>query len=71
MRRCIIEWDGEGSANLAALDKAIADKVPYPAVKHWYLSIYGDHYKRPTDVSAPTEEDTAAVGNADNAAVNC
>lgn len=71
MRRCIIEWDGEGSANLATLDKAIADKVPYPKVKQWYLNIYGDHYKRATDVSVPTEEDTAAVGNADTAAANC
>lgn len=71
MRRCIIEWDGEGSANLATLDKAIADKVPYPKVKQWYLNIYGDHYKRATDVSVLTEEDTAAVGNTDNAAVNC
>lgn len=59
MRRCIIEWDGEGSANLATLDKAIADKVPYPKVKQWYLGIYGEHYIR------------AAVGNADTAAVNC
>lgn len=71
MRRCIIEWDGEGSANLAVLNKAITDKVPYPAVKHWYLGIYGDHYKRATDVSMPIDEDTAAVGNADNAAVTC
>ena len=71
MRRCIIEWDGEGSANLATLDKAIADKVPYPKVKQWYLNIYGDRYKRPTDVSMPIEEDTAAVGNADTAAANC
>ena len=71
MRRCIIEWDGKGSANLAALDKAIVDKVPYPKVKQWYLGIYGDHYKRATDVSMPTEEDTAAVGNADTAAENC
>lgn len=71
MRRCIIEWDGEGSANLATLDKAIADKVPYPKVKQWYLNIYGDRYKRPTDISMPIVEDTAAVGNADTAAANC
>lgn len=71
MRRCIIEWDGEGSANLAALDKAIADKVPYPVVKRWYLGIHGDHYKRAADVTVPTVEDTAAVGNADAAAANC
>ena len=71
MRRCIIEWDGEGSANLATLDKARTDKVPYPKVKKWYLGIYGDHYKRAADVSVPTEEDTAAVGNADTAADNC
>lgn len=71
MRRCIIEWDGEGSVNLATLDKARTDKVPYPKVKQWYLGIYGDHYKRATDVSVPTEEDAAAVGNADTAAVNC
>ena len=68
MRRCIIEWDGEGSANLATLDKAIADKVPYPKVKQWYLGIYGDHYKRATDVSV---EDTAPVGNTGTAADNC
>ena len=71
MRHCIIEWDGEGSANLSILDKAIADKVPYPAVKHWYLGIYGDRYKRATDVSVPTDEDTAAVGNTDTAAATC
>lgn len=71
MRRCIIEWDGEGSVNLATLDKARTDKVPYPKVKQWYLGIYGDHYKRATDVSVPTEEDTAAVGNSDTAAANC
>ena len=71
MRRCIREWDGEGSANLATLDKAIADKVPYPKVKQWYLGIYGDHYKRATDVSMPAEEDAAAVGNADTAAATC
>jgi hypothetical protein len=71
MRRCIIEWDGEGSANLATLDKAITDKVPYPKVKQWYLGIYGEHYTRATDVSMPTDEDTAAVGNADTAAATC
>ena len=71
MRRCIIEWDGEGSANLSVLDKAIADKVPYPKVKKWYLGIYGAHYTRAADVVMPTEEDPAAVGNADTAAENC
>ena len=71
MRRCIIEWDGEGSANLAALDKAIADKVPYPKVKQWYLHIYGEHYKRATDVAMPIVEETAPIGNADTAAENC
>ena len=71
MRRCIIEWDGEGSANLATLSKAITDKVPYPKVKQWYLGIYGAHYTRAADVSMPIAEDTAAVGNADNAAVTC
>ena len=71
MRRCIIEWDGEGSANLAVLNNAIAQKVPYPKVKQWYLSIYGEHYTRATDVSMPTDEDTAAVGIADTATVNC
>lgn len=68
MRRCILEWDGEGSPNLAALDKAITDKVPYPKVKKWYLGIYKDNYKRATDVSV---EDTAPVGNTDTAADNC
>ena len=71
MRRCIIEWDGEGSANLATLNKAITDKVPYPKVKKWYLGIYGAHYTRAADVAMPTEEDPAAVGNADTAAGNC
>ena len=71
MRRCIIEWDGEGSANLAVLNKAITDKVPYPKVKQWYLGIYGEHYTRAADVSMPTAEDTAAVGNADTAAATC
>ena len=71
MRRCIIEWDGEGSANLSILDKAIADKVPYPKVKQWYLGIYGAHYTRAADVAMPTEEDTAAVGNTDTAAATC
>ena len=71
MRRCIIEWDGEGSANLSVLDKAIADKVPYPKVKKWYLDIYKEHYKRAADVAMPTEENTADVGNADTAAENC
>lgn len=71
MRRCIIEWDGEGSANLAVLNKAITDKVPYPKVKQWYLGIYGEHYIRAADVSMPTAEDTAAVGNADTAAATC
>lgn len=71
MRRCIIEWDGEGSTNLAMLDKAIADKVHYPTVKQWYLGIYGKHYKRAADVAMPTVEDTAAVGNAEIAAANC
>lgn len=71
MRRCIIEWEGEGSANLATLDKATADKVPYPKVKHWYLDIYGEHYKRAADVAMPVMEETAAVGIADSAADNC
>jgi len=71
MRRCIIEWDGEGSANLATLDKARTDKVPYPKVKKWFLGIYGNHYKHTTDVSMPTDEDTDAVGNADTAAATC
>ena len=71
MRRCIIEWDGEGSANLAVLNKAITDKVPYPKVKQWYLGIYGEHYTRAADVSMPIAEDTAAVGNADTAAATC
>lgn len=71
MRRCIVEWDGEGSANLAVLNKAITDKVPYPKVKKWYLGIYGDHYKRAADVAMPIVSETAAVGNADPAAVNC
>ena len=71
MRRCIIEWDGEGSDNLATLDKAIADKVPYPKVKHWYLGIYGEHYKRAADISMPVMEETAAIGIADTAAGNC
>ena len=71
MRRCIIEWDGEGSANLSLLDKAIANKVPYPKVKQWYLGIYGDYYKRATDVAMPAKEDTADVGNADTTAENC
>ena len=68
MRRCITEWEGEKSANLAALNKAIADKVPYPKVKHWYLGIYGERYKRAADVVV---EDTAAVGNTDTAAETC
>ena len=71
MRRCIIEWDGEGSANLSVLDKAIADKVPYPKVKQWYLGIYGAHYIRAADVAMPTQEDTAAVGICDTAAATC
>ena len=71
MRRCIIEWDGQNSVNVAALDKAITDKVPYPKVKQWYLGIYGAHYTRAADVAMPTEEDTAAVGNADTAAATC
>ena len=71
MRRCIIEWDGEGSANLAALNKAIGEKIPYPKVKQWYLGIYGDHYKRAADVAMPIVNETAAVGNADTAAANC
>ena len=71
MRRCIIEWDGEGSANLAVLNKAITDKVPYPKVKQWYLGIYGEHYTRAADVVMPNAEDTAAVGNADTAAATC
>jgi len=65
MRRCIIEWDGESSANLIALDKAIASKVPYPKVKQWYLSIYGEHYKRAVNVAMIDAEETAAVGNTD------
>ena len=71
MRRRIIEWSGINSPNLVALEKAIADKVPHPTVKSWFLGIYGEHYKRPTDVSMPAEEDTAAVGNADTAAATC
>ena len=71
MRRCIIDWEGENSANLAALNKAITDKVPYPKVKKWYLGIYGDHYKRAADVAMPIVNETAAVGNADTAAANC
>ena len=71
MRRRIIEWSGENSPNLVALEKAISDKVPHPTVKSWFLGIYGEHYKRPTDVSIPTEEDIAAVGIADTAAANC
>lgn len=71
MRRCIIEWDGENSANLAALNKAIDEKVPYPKVKHWYLGIYGERYKRAADVAMPIVNETAAVGNADTAAANC
>ena len=71
MRRCIIEWDGENSANLAALNKAITDKVPYPKVKKWYLGIYGERYKRAADVAMPIVNETAAVGNADTAAANC
>lgn len=71
MRRCIIEWDGEDSANLVTLNKAITDKVPYPKVKQWYLGIYGEHYTRAADISMPTAEDTAAVGNADTAAATC
>ena len=67
MRRCIIDWEGENSANLAALNKAITDKVPYPKVKKWYLGIYGDRYKRAADVVV---EDTAVVGNAAPAAAN-
>ena len=60
MRRCITEWDGEGSPNIGVLDKAITDKVPYPKVKQWYLGIYGEHYKR-----------AVAAGNTDTAAGNC
>ena len=71
MRRCIIEWDGEGSPNLAVLDKAKKEKVPYPKVKKWYLDIYGKHYKRAADVAMPVVEDTAAVGSADTDADNC
>ena len=71
MRRRIIEWSGTNSPNLVALEKAIADKVPHPTVKSWFLGIYGEHYKRPTDVSMPAEEDTVAVGIADTAAANC
>ena len=71
MRRCIIEWDSEESANLATLSKAVAEKVPYPKVKHWYLGIYGEHYKRAADVAMPVMEETAAVGISDTAADNC
>ena len=71
MRRCIIGWDGKGSANLATFDKAIADKVPYPKVKQWYLGIYREHYNRAADVAMPIVEETAPVGNADTAAENC
>ena len=71
MRRCIIKWDGEGSANLATLNKAITDKVPYPKVKQWYLGIYGEHYTCATDVSMPTEEDAAVVGITDTAVATC
>lgn len=59
MRRCIIEWDGENSPNLASLDKAKAEKIPYPTVKKWYLGIYGEHYKRAADVAMPVVEETA------------
>lgn len=71
MRHRIIEWDGKNARNLTILDKAIVDKVPYPKVKQWYLGIYGDHYKRTTDVSAPIDGDTAAVGLSDTGAGNC
>ena len=71
MRRCIIDWEGENSANLAALNKAITDKVPYPKVKKWYLGIYGERYKRAADVAMPIVSETAAVGNADTAAATC
>lgn len=70
MRRCIIEWDGQNSVNVAALDKAITDKVPYPKVKHWYLGIYGERYKRAADVAMPIVND-AAVGDSDTAAATC
>ena len=71
MRRCIIDWEGEGSATLAALNKAITDKVPYPKVKKWYLGIYGERYKRAADVAMPIVSETAAAGNADPAAEIC
>lgn len=70
MRRRIIEWDSANSLNIAALDKAITDKVPYPKVKQWYLGIYGVHYKRAAEITMPIVEE-AAVGNTDNAVVNC
>ena len=70
MRRRIIEWDSANSLNIAALDKAITDKVPYPKVKQWYLGIYGVHYKRAAEIAMPVVEE-AAVGNAENAVVNC
>lgn len=66
MRRCIIEWDGEASPNIAILDKAKKEKIPYPKVKKWYLDIYDEHYKRAADVAVP-----AAVENTDTAAGNC
>lgn len=70
MRRRIIEWSGTNSPNLVTFDKAVADKVPAPTVKKWYLSIYGEHYKRAGERSMPVVEE-AAVGNADTAFVNC
>ena len=65
------KWLKTQYPSLAALNKAITDKVPYPKVKQWYLGIYGAHYTRAADVSMPTEEDTGAVGNADTAAATC
>lgn len=67
MRCCIVKWDGEVSPNLAVLDKAKEDKVPYPKVKKWFLGIYGEHYKRAADITMPVVEETATE-DADTAA---
>ena len=69
MRRCIIEWSGKDSPNLAVLDKAIADKVPMPTIKKWYLGIYGEHYKH-TNMTMPVLEE-GGIENADAATDNC
>ncbi len=69
MRKHIIEKDGENSPNLIILDRAIADKVPYPKVKAWYLGIYGGDYARPDKVDTATP--MAAVANSESAAAIC